>query len=441
MLRQLAQLAFCLLATCALPAQSLFGHPLFLGGQINYIFQQHGAFPAAFSGPNSLVSNPEDALSRVLTFPSGVQAGRHDEFLFDLEETGGQGLSTVLGMAGFTNLDAVRNPQLGTAPYVARLFWTHQIALGDGESDQQPGFLATFRRVPRRRLLIHVGKFSLPDFFDLNAVGGDSHLQFMNWTIDQNGAYDYAADTRGYTVGAVVEYEAPSWSARFAETLMPKVANGIDLQWNLSRARSENLEFEYRPQAAWWKAHPATFRVLGYANLANMGVYRNAVNAFLAGATSVPDITAHPFQPRRKPGFGLNLEQQLAPGITAFARAGWADGRYESFAYTEVEQTVAGGVTILGDRWRRPRDRAGLAAVVNGISGDHRRYLALGGVGFLLGDGGLRYGHERIAEAFYTLHWFDGVFLSPDLQYVVNPGYDSARGPVGVTSARLHVDF
>lgn len=415
--------------------------PFYLGGQINYIYQQHGAFPAAYSGANSLRAAPEDALSRVLTLETAWRPGAGDEFVFNLEETGGQGLSTVLGVAGFPDLDAVRNPELGTAPYVARLFWDHVIALGGGSEPQAPDFLSTFPALPRHRLEFRVGKFSLPDFFDVNSVGSDSHLQFMNWTVDQNGAWDYAADTRGYTVGAEIEYESPAFGVRFAEALMPKVANGLQLQWDLAEAHAENFEFEVRPQGGWWKAHPATLRLLGYVNCANMGVYREAVQQYLDGATPVPDITAHPEQPRNKPGFGVNTEIQWTPDLHAFARAGWADGRYESFAYTEVEQTASGGVTLAGTRWRRPDDKLGLAAVVNGISGDHRRYLQLGGLGFLLGDGGLSYGHERILETFYNLAWGRGVYLAPDVQYIVNPGYNQARGPVLVTSARLHLDF
>ena len=87
------------------------------------------------------------------------------------------------------------------------------------------------------------GKFGMVDFFDVNDVGSDSHLQFMNWAIDQNGAYDFAADTRGYTWGAIVEYQDRKWGFRFAEALMPSVANGINLVWNLRRARAENYEF------------------------------------------------------------------------------------------------------------------------------------------------------------------------------------------------------
>ena len=441
MLRPLLAAAVTLAAALPALAQgtpaTLFNHGAgrwYLAGQANYIYQEHGGFPALYSGPNSLINTPEDALSRVLTVYTGYQLRPSIEALFDVEETGGQGLSTVLGLAGFTNLDAVRNPTLSTVPYVARLMLHAVINLGGGEEDAAPGALSTFAKLPRRRLELRVGKFGIADFFDLNSVGSDSHLQFMNWTVDNNGAYDYAADTRGYTVGALAELHLPSWSLRFAEALMPKVANGIDLQWDLDRGHSENLELELRRLGG-------TLRILGYGNTANMGVYRDAIHQFQAGLTPTPEITDHPFRPTRKYGVGLNAEHPLASGINAFVRAGWADGRYESFAYTEVEQTVSGGITLAGGRWGRAQDKLGLATALNGISGDHRRYLALGGLGFLLGDGALAYGREKIVEAFYNLALVRGIAIAPDLQFVDDPGYNRARGPVWVTSARLHFDF
>jgi hypothetical protein len=43
--------------------------------------------------------------------------------------------------------------------------------------------------LPVRRIEFRIGKFGLPDFLDFNAWGTDSHLQFLNWTVDNNGAY------------------------------------------------------------------------------------------------------------------------------------------------------------------------------------------------------------------------------------------------------------
>ena len=82
-----------------------------------------------------------------------------------------------------------------------------------------------------------------------------------------------------------------------------------------------------------------------------------------------------------------------------------------------------------------------MAFAANGISSVHARYLALGGLGSVLGDGGLSYGRENLVETYYTAHVYRGLYLGPDLQCIVNPGYNQARGPVLVPSFRTHVEF
>ncbi len=407
-------------------------------GQMNFIFQAHPEFRAKYSGPNSLRSEYEKATSRVLTLYMGVQLDRNTDLLVDFESAGGRGLSDALGLAGFTNLDVVRNPTLGSAPYLARLLLHRTFAIGDEEaaSDRGPLPLATSK--PARRIEVWLGKLSTVDFFDLSSVGSDSHLQFTNWTIDNNGAYDYAADTRGYTYGAVIGYYDSKLAIRFGETLMPQIANGVDLEFNLRRAHAENAELEIHRNLL---GRPGTVRLLGYVNHANMGIYRQAIDHFLSGGTTAPDITNHPRWTQIKYGFGVNIEQELANDITGFLRVGWNDGRTESFAYTEADQTLATGVSIRGSRWSRPHDRAGAALVINGLSNDHREYLALGGIGFILGDGRLNYGRETIIEGYYRLHIWKGVYAGPDLQRVWNPGYNRDRGPVIVAGFRLHFEL
>ena len=410
-----------------------------ISGQVNIITQWHPAFRSPYQGPNSLSPEAQDASSRVLTLSTGVQAAGTTEFLFDLQETGGHGIGEALGLAGFTNLDVVRNPTISKAPYAARFLWHQIIPLGGEEVDAQRTPLSLFTKLPARRIEIRFGKFSLADFFDLNTYGSDSNFQFLNWTIDNNGAYDYAADTRGYTYAAMVEYDDRHWALRFAEAMMPKVANGLNLDADLGRARSENVEFELHHSL--WRGHESVIRLLGYANHANMGLYRLAIANFLAGDTPRPEITAHPLQTTTKYGFGVNLEQPVTDWLTAFARWGWNEGQHESYAYTEVDATLEAGLGAQGARWKRKFDRAGLAFVSNGISRVHQQYLALGGVGFLLGDGNLNYGRENSLEAFYTTHVWRGVFASLDVQHINNPGYNRDRGPLVAPAARLHLEF
>ena len=412
-----------------------------LAGQANFIFQTHPPFHAAYSGPNSLSPNYEKATSRVLTLYTGLRLDNSTELLFDLEEAGGAALSTGLGLAGNTDLDIVRNPLLSKAPYLGRGMIHKVFALSKDKDkvENQRSFLSLFDELPRRRLEIRFGKFSLPDFFDVNSVGSDTHFQFNNWTVDNNGAWDYAADTRGYTVGFTADFEDRSWGFRFAEALMPKVANGIDLVWKSWQAHAENFEYELRHGIIPKKS--GAIRLLAYTNYANMGIYRQAIANFEAGHTLVPDITNHPWHITRKYGFGINLEQNIARYLTAFGRFGWNNDKTESFAYTEVGQTFSSGLGANGAWWHRRQDRAGIAFVTNGISKDHQVYLADGGLGFLLGDGHLNYGRENIVESFYTVHVWRGIYVAPGVQHIENPGYNRDRGPVLVPTFRAHVEF
>jgi high affinity Mn2+ porin len=409
-----------------------------LSGQANFIFQTHPDFPALYSGPHSLSPNYEKATSRVLTLYTGVRLNNSTEILVDVEEAGGSALSLGFGLAGNTDLDIVRNPLLSKAPYLGRGMIHKVFALSKDKVENPRSFLSLFDELPRRRLEIRLGKFSMPDFFDINSVGSDTHLQFINWTTDNNGAWDYAADTRGYTVGFTADYEDRNWGFRFAEALMPKIANGIDLVWKPWQAHAENFEYELRHGVIPKK--PGVVRLLAYTNYANMGIYRDQV-ALGEETGTVPDITNHPWNITRKYGFGINMEQALTQRLTVFARFGWNNDKTESFAYTEVGQTFAEGVGANGAWWHRKQDRAGVAFVSNAIMKDHQDYLAAGGQGFLLGDGKLNYGRENIFEAYYTAHVWRGIYVAPGVQHINNPGYNRDRGPVVVPSFRAHVEF
>ncbi|HYL06797.1 MAG TPA: carbohydrate porin, partial [Thermoanaerobaculia bacterium] len=281
-------------------------------------------------------------------------------------------------------------------------------------------------------------KLGTVDFFDLDGPGSDSHLQFLNWTIDDNGAFDYAADTRGYTYGVVGRLEEPRYGLRAGIMTMPKVANGIDLDLRLDRARGQNLEAEVRPVL---RGRKGVVRLLAYRNVADMGSYREAIDAFLAGRDPVPDITAHRRQGRTKTGYGVNFEQEVTAAVRVFGRWGINDGHTESFAYTEVDGTLELGADLRLGGEGHERHKIGLAVADNRLSSLHRTYLALGGLGFLLGDGRLDYGHERILEGYYTYRIWRGVSVAADLQRIWNPGYNRDRGPVWVPGTRLHVDF
>ncbi|MFT4113771.1 carbohydrate porin [Silvibacterium sp.] len=434
-------------AEAAEPMTTMFPHPddtrYYLAGQANIIFQSHPSFHSPYQGQNSLHGGGEYKTSLLGTVYGGYQPHRNirynTDFIVDMESAGGRGMSEALGLAGFTNLDVVRNPNLGSSPYLARGVIKQTIGLTNETTDSERTYFSLPTKVPVRRFEVMVGKMSLPDVFDLNSIGSDSHLQFMNWTVDNNGAWDYAADTRGYTVGGVLEYDDRDWSFRYGIFAMPTVANGIDLDWAFSRARGQNWEFELRHSLV--HGRKGTERVLAFVNNAHMGDYRDAVVAYLTGKDATPDVDAHAKFGAVKYGFTWNNEQEVTDHLRLFSRFGWNEGQHESYAYTEVDQTVEAGGDYAGSAWGRSADKVGVTFVSNAIKKDHQNYLADGGLGFLLGDGKLNYGRENIEESYYNLHTWRGMFFALDLQHINNPGYNRDRGAVWVPSVRAHVDF
>lgn len=410
-----------------------------LSAQMNFVYQWNPPFRAAYSGAHSFESKYDKSTGRVFTLYSGYRFNKHSEVLISAEETGGLGLSSAVGIAAFTNLDAVRDASLSHAPYLARLMYHAVIPMGHGKTDVSRNALSIFSELPSRRLEVRVGKFSVSDFFDTNAVGGDTHLQFLNWVVNQNGAYDFTSDARGYTWGALTEYQSPQWGARVAEALESGPTNGGPLVWNLRKANTTNAEFELHRGPL--NKRGGMIRTLFYVNHANMGTYRYANERFLEGKAPKPDIDDHPFKVTRKYGFGINMEQSLSKSASAYARFGWNDGKTETWSFTEVDQTFSAGLGVIGDLWKRKNDRAGLAMASNGIARGHTVYLQYGGLGPVLGDGSLRYGRENIMETYYTAHLWRGLYLGPDFQYIVNPGYNQLRGPVAVGTFRVHVEY
>jgi high affinity Mn2+ porin len=426
---------------------TIFSHPnttrYWISGQENTIYQMHGNFRSPYQGPNSFTAPFQYKASAVGTLMLGYQLNPHPryetEVFYDEESSGGRGLSQALGLAGFTNLDVVRNPNLGPTPYPARMEIHQTIGFTSETADQQRSPWALATKVPLRRIEFRAGKLSLPDVMDINVVLSDSHQQFTNWTIDNNGAWDYAADTRGYTYGADIEYQDRSWALRYVLALMPTVANGITLDWALRRARAQNLEFELRKGIL--RGHDGSMLLLFYGNNAHMGDYREAVENYLDHLTPKPDIISTEKFDALKYGVDFNVEQSVTANLRLAGRFGWNEGQHESFAYTEDDQTFTFGADYAGSRWHRKLDKIGIAFVTNAIKKDHQTYLKLGGLGFIIGDGNLNYAREDILETYYNAHAWRGLYYAVGNSFIEHPGYNQDRGPIDVESVRVHLEF
>jgi carbohydrate-selective porin OprB len=221
---------------------------------------------------------------------------------------------------------------------------------------------------------------------------------------------------------------------------MPTKANGNEFDPSLRHARGDQVELTFTPAATALGGHAPIVRLLAYVNHARMGVYRDAL-AEAGGGT--PDVAADDKPGRRKRGVGVNVELPLADGgeTGGFLRWSGADGDVESFCFTEVERHLSAGVQATGRTWRRSEDRVGLGIAQHGISTAHRDYHAAGGLGFLLGDGALRYGPESLLEGYYRAQLGRWVQVSPDVQLVRDPGYNRDRGPVAVGGLRVNLRY
>ncbi len=413
--------------------------PQFLGAQYTFVDQRQSALRAPYEGPLSIRADGDIARSHTFGAYFGVQLPAHLQFYLDLEMFKGEGVSNAAGLAGLTNGDVVRSGtvDLGKRPYIARRYLRYVLPLGDetGEvaraQDQLPG------REAVHRFEVKLGKMAANDDFDRNRYANSTRTQFMNWSLWNDTAWDFAADTRGYTNGAMLAWVDRGWALRYGVYQMPVEANGQSLEWPLKRARGEQVELTVQPAPGGW-----ALRLLAFRNIARMGDYRQAL-ARGAHDGAPPDIRADDGERRRKHGFAANLELPLADdGETGlFARAGWNDGRTESFAFTEVDRTFSIGAQVSGAHWGRQDDRFSIAYAANGLSHPHRDYLAAGGDGFLLGDGRLDYGRERIVEAYYRMQVMPHVQIGPDLQWIRNPGYNRDRGPVRYAGLRAHLEF
>jgi len=409
--------------------------------QFTGIVQGHPDFHAAYSGKNSLQTPAEQALSVTSTLYLARKLWKGAAIFVNPEIAGGSGMSAALGLAGAANGETFRVGNPAPSLYLARGYFEQHIALRksaiehrEGESNQLAGAL------PSSRITITLGKFSLADFFDDNAYSHDPRSEFMNWSLMDNGAWDYPANTRGYTWGGVVELIEPGYAVRVSSVLVPKIANSQVYDMNIARANGETAEFEKKFKI---KNHPGNLRFLGFANFSSAPAYNTAINEMNNGDSSLVNVfNGHSTGVQYgglKYGGGISFNQELTKNIGVFSRVGWNDGQTATWAFTEIDQTASAGIRVRSKK--RPTDYLGVACVVNGISTAHRNYLNAGGYGFMLGDGKLHYGSEQILETFYKIQLTQFLWATVDYQLIINPGYNMDRGPVHVFAIRGHVEF
>ncbi|MCX8072943.1 MAG: carbohydrate porin [Candidatus Binatia bacterium] len=403
--------------------------------QTTYIFQAKPGFSASYSGPNSLSPRYEDSYSWTITAMLGLRLWQGAALYFNPEAAQGVPLSRLTGLGGFTNGEISRTAGPRLTLYRARLYMQQYIALDRSSETVEETENQLRLGTASRRLVLTAGNLSLLDLFDNNSVAHDPRTDFLNWAFMTYAAYDYAADARGYSWGAVAELYWDNWAVRLGRFAQPKQPNQLPLDSRIFRHFGDQLEIERRYTLA---NYGGALRLLAMRNRARMARYLDALRAAERDG-GTPSLDRVRTDTHDKLGVGLSLEQTLPADLRLFARGFWADGATETYAFTEADRSLAAGLVMSGSWWGRSLDRIGYAAGVNWLSPSHRRYLERGGRGFFLGDGGLDYRPEAITEVFYAVPLLPILELTLDFQHIWNPGYNAARGPVQVWSTRVHV--
>ncbi|MGO9446822.1 MAG: carbohydrate porin [Thiobacillaceae bacterium] len=404
-------------------------------GQATNVTQWHPAFRAAYSGPNSLDAASQSEETSDVTAFVGLRLWRGGEFWLNPEIDEGFGLSNTLGVAGFPSGEAYK---VGAdRPYfrMARAFFRQVFNL-DGTPVDVAAAPNQFADVQSsNNVTVTLGKFSVVDIFDTNAYAHDPRADFMNWAVIDAGAFDYAADSWGYTLGGAVEWTQSSWTLRGGWVALSEIPNGKALDTDFDQYALIG-EFEQRYE---WSQHPGKVKLLVFDNRGYMGSYADALS--LAQQTaSTPDVS-RVTRFASRPGLAFNLEQELSPQLGFFLRASVNNGTEQAFDFSDIDQSLSAGFALHGDRWKRPNDVVGIAAAINGLSGAARDYFAAGGLGILIGDGRLNYAPEKIAEIYYSTYLSAHFSASLDFQYVVDPAYNTDRGPVSIVGLRVHCNF
>jgi high affinity Mn2+ porin len=437
-------------------------------GQMTDIWTQKFGFPAAYTNcqptsvtgcsgtGNSLLSTSELSFTETATFFLGFRLWPGAEAYIVPEIVAEKPLSSLHGLGGaIQNFELQKGGATNPTPYVSRAYITQTIELGGHPivKESDPMQLARIDR--SRRLVFTVGNYSVLDFFDQNNVSGDLRRSFLNMAFLTYAAYDFAADARGYAWGGLAELDYDDWTLRVARMTPPKEPNQLPLDFRLGKYYGDQVEIEHAHHLA---MGDGAVRVLGYRNVENMGKFSDAIAAFEADPmkNNAANCTNSPYtsttnaaapdlcwarKTNVKVGLGFSVEQQVLGEVGLFFRGMYSDGRTEVYSFTSTDRSISFGAVARGNPWKRYGDTVGLGWSQGWISKSHAEYLGMGGIDGFIGDGRITQASEGVLEAFYSLSLGSSAWVSADYQWIRNPAYNAARGPVNILGGRIHVEF
>ena len=416
-----------------------------LHAQETTVSQFRPKFNALYTGQHSQTTQQQWATTLTSSIFAGIKLWPQAQFFINPEIAGGSGLSSAFGIAAFSNGEAFRVGSPAPAIYLARGFFRQLIPLSKERVWQDDGDNRIAQYIPKKYIAFTAGKVSIADYFDDNAFSHNPRTQFLSWGLMSNGAWDYPANTRGYTPSAILEFVSKKFEIRYGISMMPVTANGNVMDKHIDKANASSFEIKYKYTI---NRKVGKVSALAFYNTAFMGSY-SAPNIINTPDSESPSYLTNDYSivgsrqyGRSKYGFGINIEQALSDNVGVFAKASYNDGKNETWCFTEIDRAFSIGALITGNKWQRQNDMIGVAYCISGLSKEHAQYLANGGLGFIIGDGKLNYSNEHLFETFYSASLLNGRFTpSVVYQFILNPAYNKDRGPINVFSIRLHISI
>jgi high affinity Mn2+ porin len=405
-------------------------------GQGTNVWLLQAAFRSPYQGPHSLRPGANGRETVDVTLYAGFRPWTGAEVWINPEVDQGFGLSDTFGAAGYPSGEAFKVGKADPYFLVQRGFLRQTVDLGGETEKLDPDLNQLGGTQTANRLVFTIGKYSIVDIFDTNKYAHDPRNDFFNWSIIDQGAFDYAANSWGYTYGGAAEWYQDWWTARAGLFDLSVKPNSDKLSPGFAQGQFM-VELEER-HGVW--DQPGKLKLVYWLTRGNLGTYIDAIA--LGAATGQTPSTGNVRRFRTKDGFGLNLEQQLAPDFGFFARASVSQGTVEEVDFTDINKSISAGVSLKGSRWGRPDDTVGLAGAINRISHQGKLYLAAGGLGGIIGDGQLpNAGPEQILEAYYRVGLSSFAHFTADYQFIDHPAYNRDRGPVSIFGLRLHLQL
>lgn len=299
--------------------------------QTTVITQYKPSFNAKYSGQNSLVTNEEKRRSITSTMFLGARLWSGASVFINPEVAAGSGLSGSLGVGASANGETYRIDNPAPAFELARLFFRQVFPLDKSKKYQPDDFNKLGGFVPANYIAITVGKICVADFFDVNSYSHEPRTQFMSWALMSNGAWDFPANTRGYTPSLVLEYVSSGHELRYGFSLVPTTPNGMKMNWDIKTAGSHTLEYTHNYTLA---GQRGALRLVSFFTTANMGNYNQSIDL----NPIAPNLFDTQKTGNTKYGFGINAEQAINKTMGLFFRASWNDGNNETWAFTEMDR-------------------------------------------------------------------------------------------------------